>query len=341
MSAVDMTIAPSMPLRLPAGHPPMLVVIIDTEEECPWGSYSRQNTAVRAMRRARRAQVIFDQFGIRPAYLVDYPVASQPDGYLPLKEFADAGSAVIGAHCHPWVNPPHEEPVTLPNTFHGNLEPPLESAKLRILTETIEGSFGARPKVFKAGRYGFGPHTASILVELGYLVDCSPSPAFDFTREGGPDYSGWDAGPRWWDAGQRLLALPTTGAFVGFLRAGGARLHRLMATPAARALRCGGVLSRLGAFERIRLSPEGFTFAEMRRLTEDLLGRGVQVMTFSFHSPSLEPGNTPYVRGAEELSKFLDLFRRYFDFWFSQIQGRASTPLELRQQFLPSDSQSI
>ena len=71
--------------RLPSTQRPILLVVIDTEEEFDWtAAFDRGETAVKAMREIHRAQTLFDEFGIRPTYVVDYPVASQPDGFLPL-----------------------------------------------------------------------------------------------------------------------------------------------------------------------------------------------------------------------------------------------------------------
>src|SRR5262245_39970281 len=94
--------------RPSAGCGPLLSVVVDTEEQFDWSEpLSRNNTEVTAIRHVERVQHIFDRFGIRPTYVVDYPVASQVDGYLPLREIADDNRCVIGAHLHPWVNPPY------------------------------------------------------------------------------------------------------------------------------------------------------------------------------------------------------------------------------------------
>jgi hypothetical protein len=50
------------------------------------------------------------------------------------------------------------------------------------------------------------------------------------------------------------------------------------------------------------------------------------VFTVSYHSPSLEPGNTPYVRSAADLRRFLDWLDGYLDFFFSELGGVATTP---------------
>jgi hypothetical protein len=51
---------------------------------------------------------------------------------------------------------------------------------------------------------------------------------------------------------------------------------------------------------------------------------------FSFHSPSLMPGGTPYVRDAAGVERFLGSCRRYFEFFFGEMNGVSMTPLQLR-----------
>jgi hypothetical protein len=321
--------------RIPASAPPVLLVAIDTEETFDWSAaFDRNATDTSAIQEIWRVQTVFDEFGIRPTYIVDYPIAAQPDSAGVLKEIAESGRAVIGAHLHAWVNPPFEEPVTTLNSYQGRLDPELERRKLTVLTETIAERMGARPVVHKAGRYGFGPATAGILADLGYAVDLSAASAFDLSGDGGPDYSRFSADPYWFGPGHALLGLPTTGAFVGYLAAAGARLHGWAGSRWGRRLHLGGILSRLGAVQRLRLSPEGFTVAENRRLTEWLLGNGVRVLSFTFHSPSVKPGCTPYVRDDRQRQQFVDDCRRYFEYFFGAVGGVSMTPLELKKYLL-------
>src|ERR1051326_2069746 len=110
-------------------EPARLVVVIDTEEEYDWsGGFSRRNISVQSMRYIYRIQDLFAACHIPPVYVVDYAVASQPDGYGPLQEFHAAGRCHIGAHLHPWVNPPFAEPVNRRNSYPGNLPRNLEAA---------------------------------------------------------------------------------------------------------------------------------------------------------------------------------------------------------------------
>jgi hypothetical protein len=311
---------------------PILLVVVDTEEERVWGTYSRDDVAVSATRHVNRAQRIFDEYRIRPTYVVDYPVASQAVGYEPLREISRSGRAVIGEHLHPWVNPPYVEEVTPRNTYAGNLPRDVERAKIESLACEIERNFGERPGVYKAGRYGIGPNTAAILDSLGFEVDLSTAPPYDLRGNGGPDFRSSPQAPYWLT--DRILELPTTGAFVGLLSRTGPGLYPRITHPRWRWAKLPGICSRLGLLERIRLSPEGHEFRDHRAITEFLLRRGMPVLTWSFHSPTLMPGGSPYVRSHADLERFLDANRRYFDYVLGDLGGISMTPFEVRQEFL-------
>jgi hypothetical protein len=237
---------------------------------------------------------------------------------------------VIGAHLHPWVNPPFDEVVCNINSYPGNLPADLELKKLRCLTETIGEQFGERPVVYKAGRYGVGFNTSSILGELGYEIDTSVLTRTDLSDEDGPNFAHCNGDPYWFGTDQRLLEIPMTAGYVGVLRAAGPYLRHYLTSSPGLALHLPGIFSRLGLFERIVLTPEGITWQEHQRLTRSLYKAGQRVFSFTYHSPSLGVGYTPYVQSEQDLAGFLDKFERYFDFFFGEMGGRAATPTEIR-----------
>lgn len=329
------------PARLPAGHPPVLLVVIDTEEEFDWDApFDRAETGVEAMRDVGIGQALFDEFGIKPCYVIDYPIATQETGWRPLKEIQDEGRCEIGAHLHPWVSPPFVEEVNAPNSYPGNLPQGVEEEKLRRLAEAIEDRFGRRPRTYKAGRYGFGRNTAQALELLGFENDCSPAAGFDLSGDGGPDWSRHSPEPAWFGTGGKLLSIPTTGGFVGGLAGVGSTLHHLAHRPPLIWGRLPGILSRLGALERLMLSPEGYELEHLKRLTRALLDRGTQVFSFSFHSPSLRPGCTSYVRTETDLKGFLAVCRQYFDHFLGELGGVSLTPAELRERLTSPGTES-
>jgi hypothetical protein len=323
---------PNASPTIPTFQAPKLSVVVDTEEEFDWGKpHSRTENRVENIRHQESAHRIFDRYGLRPTYLVDYPVASQEAGYRPLRERLIEGTCQIGAHLHPWVNPPFTEELCARNSYPGNLPPDLEREKLERLTEVIEVNFGQRPTVYRAGRYGIGPATGAILEQLRYEVDTSVVPLTDFRSDGGPDFTAFEIDPFWFGPSKRILELPLTVAWYGRLKAQARAIWPHLASNGGIRLHLPGLFARLRLLERIRLTPEGTTLAELKRLTRTVLAAGKHHLVFSYHSPSLVPGATPYVRSATELRSFLDLIDRYCDFFFATCNGEASTPLELLQ----------
>ena len=319
------------PISLEKDLPPQLIVVIDTEEEFDWNKpVDRNSTSVVSMQYIHRVQDIFDEYGIKPCYVIDYPIASQQEGYRYLVEIYKENRCDIGAHLHPWVTPPETEKLIPENTYPGNLEKSLEYEKLERLTHVIQQNFDLQPTIYKAGRYGFGPNTESILKQLGYQIDLSYCPAFNHGVDGGPDYSDVHAEPFWFDSDKKLLEIPLTGSFVGSARAASKSLFEL--AQGYKKFKLPGVLSKLGIVDRLVLTPEGYTHEEHVKLTKFLYQKGVRTFTWSFHSPTVMPGTTPYVKNEQDVKIFLDSFHQYFDFFFSTMNGIATTPTLLKNK---------
>jgi hypothetical protein len=310
---------------------PKLLVVVDTEEEFDWSKpHSRAETRVGHMRHQDRTQAIFERYNIAPTYVVDYPVASQEIGFRALREWLVDGKCQIGAHLHPWVNPPFDEELSARNSYPGNLPAALEREKLRRLTELIAENFGRRPTVYRAGRYGIGPATGTILEELGYEVDTSVVPFTDFRSDGGPDFGSFDVDPFWFGPSERVLEVPLTVAWHGRLNGFGKTLQPPLMSDLGLRLHLPGVFARLGLLERIRLTPEGASFAELRRLTDTMLAAGKRLFVFSYHSPSVVPGNTPYVSNESELRAFLGRIDRFCEYFRRDCGGEGATLDEVR-----------
>jgi hypothetical protein len=310
--------------------PPKLVVVVDTEEEFDWSQpFSREKTSVKAMRHIQRVQDIFDEFHIKPVYVIDYPVASQPDGFLPLREIYQSDRCLIGAHLHPWVNPPYVETITRRNSFPGNLPPSLEATKLQILSDCIGENFGEAPVIYKAGRYGIGPNTATILEDQGFKADLSVCPYMDYSKEGGPDFSHFSPCPYLFGTNRKLVEIPLTVGFSGYLRNWGCSLHGIGSRGWMSKLHAIGMMARMGIVDKIWLSPEGFTSGEHMSLVRDMYADGLRIFSFAFHSPSVEPGHTPYVTTPRESEEFFTRIRKFFDFFMGKMSGQPVTPLEV------------
>ena len=303
---------------------PVLTIVVDTEEEFDWSKpFDRNQVGVSSIAAQPIAhERVFDKHGVVPTYVIDWPVATTPSSVAVLKKLMDEGRCEIGTHLHPWVSPPYTEDVNTFNSYAGNLPRDLEFEKLRMLTEAITNNFGRAPQVFKAGRYGVGPHTSDILAELGYTVDASVVPHTDMSQDGGPNFSSHGPDPFWFTArGARLMEQPATAAYSGVLHRQGPLLHTWLQSSTGQRLRLPGIASRLGLLERVKITPEGYTLDELKRATRCLLASGTRFVGLTYHSPSLEPGHTPYVRTKAELDRFLDTLDGYIHFFKQEMDG--------------------
>ena len=318
---------PAARARFEAGFGPRFILTVDTEEEFDWDApLDRKRHGLGHVPRLARFQQFCEGEGVCPTYLVDWPIAQSAEAARILGPAVAAGRAEIGVQLHPWVNPPFDEDVNQRNSFAGNLPPALESAKFGRLRDAIERNFGAAPPIYRAGRYGVGPATATMLAQGGVAIDSSIRPHFDYTAAGGPDFRAHPLHPYWLDEGRTLLELPLTTIFWGMLRRQGHLLY-----PALwRAPRLRGLLSRLGLLERIPLTPEGVSAEEAIRGIDIALDDGLPLLTLSFHSPSLQPGHTPYVRSEADLDRLYDWWRRIFAY-LAMREVRPAGPREIMQ----------
>lgn len=287
--------------RLPADLGRRFLVFVDTEEEFDWTAPRRRDaTATTALAALPEAQRRLAELGVLPVYLVDYPIATAPLAAELMRPWLEAGACEVGTQLHPWVNPPFDEEVTVRNSFVGNLPIELERAKLACLTDAITAAFGRRPTSYRAGRYGIGPHSARLLEEAGYRLDTSVRAMFDYSDEGGPDFSARSTDLHWAGPAGLLLELPLTAVLTGRAR----RLGPAAFAATARVARLRGPLARGRLIERVALTPEGTPLGDALRAIRTALDDGSRLLSISFHSPSVEPGHTPYVRDAADLRRF-------------------------------------
>lgn len=312
---------------------PRFVVTVDTEEEFDWSKpFDRAGYGLTHLPWIARFQTFCENQGVTPVYLVDYPVASDARLADILGPAVAEGRAEIGVQLHPWVSPPFDEDVNVHNSFAGNLPAALERAKFDKLLHTIKTAFGRSPLVYRAGRYGAGAQTARMLSDAGIRIDTSVRARFDYSGEGGPNFRDHPPYPWWIDRAAGLFELPLSTLYCGRLRRHGAWLyHALWRVPRMR-----GVLARLGLLERVPLTPEGVDAPAALRAIDAALEDRLPVLVFSFHSPSLCPGNTPYVRNRADLNQLYDWWRTVF----AHLREHGVTPSTLAEIAQAADERS-
>jgi hypothetical protein len=288
---------------------PRFIVTVDTEEEFDWSSpFQRTGFGTTHVPEIIRFQSICNDCGVKPIYLVDYPILCDPAAVAIFAELLAQEKCEIGAQLHAWVTPPFDEEVTARNSYACNLPEQLEKQKIATLFAKIEEAFAVKPIIYRAGRYGAGPHTVEMLKQLGVRIDTSVRSHFNYAHQDGPNYGRSSLHPYWLQQGE-LLELPLTSVFGGMLRSGGPKLFsNIFASDTSRAL-----LARAGLLERIALTPEGIPLERAIKAIDLAIAQKLPVLNFSFHSPSLAPGHTPYVRNQADLANFYHWWRKVFE----------------------------
>ena len=305
-----------------------LVVTVDTEEEGLWSGNYASTATVKNIASVKRFQTLCDRHTIRPTYLITSPVAESPQATKVLRSIQDEGRCEIGTHVHPW----NSQPITIENSsprdsFLCNLPTEIQRAKIEQLTDSIERNYGRRPVSFRAGRYGINNEGIRILRTLGYRVDSSVLPTADYRKEGGPDFREISCSPYFPSEhnyllpgeDDSLLEVPVTAGYTHcHFEIADCLRRQAMRTP-WRQLRAVGILDRTGIATQVKLSPEQASLKQMKQLSSAMDKRGVPVQVLMFHSSSLLPGCSPYVKTEKDLGQFLERLEAFFIFALEQL----------------------
>jgi len=299
-----------------------LIVTIDTEED-NWARYHPTENPVTNIQEIAGLQKLLDEFGVKPTYVVTYPVATHPNSIHILKRILEEGKCEIGMHCHPWNTPPFDKSAEIleQDTMLCNLSPESQHAKLTELHQAISDNFGKAPVSFRTGRWGFGKAVGESLCRLGFRSDSSVTPYLSWIHYRGPDYSNYGPEPFWLAPGNRLhhkadvlLEVPTT---VGFLQPNFSLCHRLLTLaekPVPRKMHIPGILYRLRMLNMVWLSPEQSDAKQMIRLATRMEKAEYKVLNLTFHSTALLAGLSPFVRTGKEKQSFLMRLRAFLVF---------------------------
>lgn len=302
-----------------------LIITIDTEADDQWLRRGPITTANLGF--IPPLQEICNAHGFPPTYLCTHEVVFDPAFERVLVPSENEGLAEIGAHLHPCTTPPLDQywdPPGHPGAFASEIPTSLFRKKLETLTTALEVKRGRRPTSYRAGRWGFSAAHTEILIELGYLADCSVTPLLLWKdagiRECGQDYRGappWPYYMAWGDPGRpgasSLLEVPVT-----VLQTNGVMRRFPVLNEWYRVSRKHVVAKGLDRL--FRVAPQWFRpFQDMtsNRLmavyrTARLLN--LPVIQMAFHSSELMPGSSPHNATPDDVARLLaklkDVFSR-------------------------------
>ena len=289
----------------------LFVLSVDTEEEWDWaGPFPQQKFSVKNTVNIPKFQGFCDRLGIKPTYFVDYAIADDPESVARLKEPMEKGNCEIGGHLHPWCNPPVDEDVSNVDNSHAiNLPVELVEKKLENLNRKLEGEFGEKPRSFRSGRWGTNGAMLRLLADKGYTIDSSIHPYYadgPFSYHDAPDVPFWPSYECCTELGDQreIYEVPVTAGYNKSNFSFWNRLHLTLSKRPLNRLRLVGVLWKLGVMRKIQLSPELADAESMISLVKAALAGGHQVIHMYFHSSSLLPGMTPYIKNEADEKAF-------------------------------------
>lgn len=270
----------------------IFLLSVDTEEEWDWsGPFPDKEFSVKNVNELPAFQTFCQECGIKPTYLVDHAVANNEKSSSILKAF-NKNDCEIGAHLHPWANPPFKE---LTNEFSShviNLDIDHVEDKLIELLAAIKKNIGCSPKSFRTGRWGIDGDVMKLLEKYEIDADTSIYPLYKnefFSCESAPASPYW---PDYTDTNRegnqrKILELPVT---VGFNRSHypfSQRMHKLLALKPFSTLRLNGIFWHTRILRKLYLSPELCSGNEMKSLIDTSLKKGQHVFHMYLHSSSL------------------------------------------------------
>jgi len=317
-----------------AAGPPRLVVTVDAEEAFDWSQFRNVRHSVSPPESSiGRFQTLARSFGIKPVYLLTHPLISDPRTAAYYRALRESGAADLGLHLHQWTTPPVGAFEGEYFSFQANLPQAAHAQKLQLLADAFETAFGFRARAHRAGRYGVSAACYPGLATVGIDLDFSPSPAFDASRRGGPDFSGISNAPFVVGAKSRIIVTPVSGASA--LRGASIFLPQNKAKP--------GLTGSKRRLPRAltapqRLTCEGTTLKDLIGLTRRLVADRTAILTFSLHSTTTAAGGNPYARDEAAVAAALQLCQDYFHYFQSGIGGEFVSLDQLAALYATADN---
>jgi peptidoglycan/xylan/chitin deacetylase (PgdA/CDA1 family) len=313
-----------------------LLVGIDTEGDNQWDAAAREHQRFENIYALPALHALFARHGVRPTYVITYPVATDARSADVLRALQAGGDCEIGAHHHAWETPPCTPEDVRRHPYASNLPLLQFEDQLARLTDAIERAVGRRPVSYRSGRFGFSAAHVAALERLGYQVESSVAPLFYEAHKNGPDFVEAPLRPYFlaYDRATRpgtsaVLEVPCSAAL-------NRRLPRPLQHLYARAPKpytTKRVLRKLG-IARVRwLRPSYSSLDDMIALGRDLAEANEPVLNLLFHSSEAFVGGSPYNRTEAELAAFCDRLERFFEFARTTLSATPATFAEFRQAY--------
>lgn len=313
-----------------------LLVGIDTEGDNQWDAAARANQRFENIYALPRLHALFARHGVRPTYVITYPVAVDPQSAEVLRQLQAGGDCEIGAHHHAWETPPCTDEDVRRHPYAANLPLPQFEEQLDRLTDAIEGAVGQRPISYRSGRFGFSAAHVAGLERLGYKVESSVAPLFYEAHKHGPDFVEAPLTPYFLAYDNATAPGTSTVLEVPVSAALNRKLPRPLQYLYARAPQpytTKRVLRKLGVVRVRWLRPSYSSLEDMIALAQQLADAHEPVLNLLFHSSEAIVGGSPYNRTDGELAAFFARLERFFAYARHTLKATPATFTEFHKAY--------
>lgn len=298
------------------------IITVDTEGDNLWERPHQITTRNAAF--LPRFQRLCERFGFKPVYLVNHEMAVS-DSFVEFgRDVAARGAGEIGMHLHAWNSPPFVA-LTDDDFRHQpyliEYPEPVMRAKIRVITRLLEDRFDRKMLSHRAGRWALDGRYAAMLLEEGYLVDCSVTPGVDWRANrgdpdgfGGSNYSTFPDRPYFVSPSD--ISTPSTGTL----------LEVPMTVQASGLFRHAPWIYGVAGLRRVagRMSPARRWLCPVALMEKPNLDAMLDVarrsrterpahMEFMLHSSELMPGGSPSFQSTADIDRMYAHLERLFE----------------------------
>ncbi len=279
----------------------IFLLSVDTEEEFDWdGPFPESNFAVENLTKLDEFQTFCERNKYRPIYFVDYAAAESLPKYPDFFNEQRQANYEIGAHLHPWANPPYFGPATEETSHVVNLPIEQVEQKLDALMTLFDENLHCKPTSFRTGRWGISNEIMQILISRGFDLDSSVYPFYEnqyFNCLGSPLKPYWPSLDNVLTPGEqsKIMEMPVT---IGFNKTPFDKyynIYELCQRPAMQFLRATALLWHTRLLRKIYFSPEAANAADMIDLADASIQQNNQCLHMYLHSSSFLDNTTGFL----------------------------------------------
>lgn len=314
----------------------IFLLSIDTEEEFDWdGPFPEENFAVNNLAKLDEFQTFCESNKYRPVYFVDYAAAEAFPKYPEFFNKERQSNYEIGAHLHPWANPPYFGPATEESSHVVNLPIEQVEQKLDALLNLFNEKLDCKPTSFRTGRWGISSEIMEILISRGFDLDSSVYPFYEnqyFDCLGCPLKPYWPSLDNVLEPGQqsKIMEIPVT---IGFNKTPFDeyyKIHEFCQNPALQFLRATAFLWHTRFLRKIYFSPEAANSADMIDLAEASIAQNNNCLHMYLHSSSFLDNSTGFLNVDNAFEHICQQIKEVTEYLESKYQVIYMTPSEYK-----------